>query len=206
MDHHCPWVRNCIGFFNYGHFVRFIIWTNISTFICAALLVLRCMEAYENEQLGINLSSAPSPEEIILIVVDLCLDGSVLFGISILTIYHIWCISNNTTTIESWEKDRVLTILRRGEISDIKCPYNQGVLANFQEVLGHNPLLWLWPQPMLGDGLRFKVRRGKEELFSERSPKDEPSSLSSSRTPMSKPWFRPFDSVQHQRDELLEMV
>jgi hypothetical protein len=54
-----------------------------------------------------------------MIVVDLCLDGSVLFGISILTTYHFWCISSNTTTIESWEKDRVLTIIRRGKIREV---------------------------------------------------------------------------------------
>lgn len=54
-----------------------------------------------------------------MIAVDLCLDGSVLFGISILTTYHFWCISSNTTTIESWEKDRILTIIRRGKIREV---------------------------------------------------------------------------------------
>lgn len=53
MDHHCPWVQNCIGYYNYGHFVRFITWTTISTFYCAVLLILRCVEAYENEKLGL---------------------------------------------------------------------------------------------------------------------------------------------------------
>ncbi|KAF9945615.1 Palmitoyltransferase [Mortierella alpina] len=206
MDHHCPWVRNCIGFFNYGHFVRFIFWTTITTSICAALIVLRSLEAYENEQLGINSQSAPSSEQIIVIIVCLCLDGPVLFGVSVLSIYHIWCISSNTTTIESWEKDRVLTMIRRGKIRDVKCPYHQGILTNFQEVLGKNPLLWLWPQPMIGDGLRFKVKHEKNDLYDPRSSEDEAPSSSSSSSAISKPWFRPFDSGPHQRDELVEMV
>ncbi|KAG0002198.1 Palmitoyltransferase, partial [Modicella reniformis] len=118
MDHHCPWVQNCVGYFNYGYFVRFIIWTTISTFICAVLLILRCWEAYENERLGINHNSAPTEGQIIFIIVNMCLDGCVLLGISLLTLYHLWCISKNTTTIESWEKDRILTMIRQGKISD----------------------------------------------------------------------------------------
>ncbi|KAF9202891.1 Palmitoyltransferase [Haplosporangium sp. Z 27] len=148
MDHHCPWVRNCVGYFNYGHFVRFIIWTTIATFICAALLILRCWEAYENEKLGI-----------------------------------------------------------------IKCPYHQGILTNFQEVLGQNPLLWLWPQPMLGDGLSFKVRahksgsRRRKPLFRKSSEDDMSSCSSASESPAkTSRWFSPFDSSQQKHDELVEMV
>ncbi|KAK3847428.1 MAG: DHHC palmitoyltransferase-domain-containing protein [Linnemannia gamsii] len=210
MDHHCPWVQNCIGYYNYGHFVRFITWTTISTFYCAVLLILRCVEAYENEQLGLNLENRPSQEQMMLILIDLCLDGSVLFGISILTTYHFWCISSNTTTIESWEKDRILTIIRRGKIREVKCPYHLGVLTNFQEVLGQNPLLWFWPQPMLGDGLQFKM---KNDLRVVRDDSDIDSSddatavpLSSSRSPMSKRWFGPTEVRQSRVDELVEMV
>ncbi|KAH7050770.1 DHHC palmitoyltransferase-domain-containing protein [Linnemannia elongata] len=232
MDHHCPWVQNCIGYYNYGHFVRFITWTTISTFYCAVLLILRCVEAYENEKLGLNLQNAPTQEQMIMIVVDLCLDGSVLFGISILTTYHFWCISSNTTTIESWEKDRVLTIIRRGKIREVKCPYHLGVLTNFQVILGQNPLLWLWPQPMLGDGIQFKMRsdigdRCDSEFespvsllsASSLSPNDTsiaaqaagggggvPLPSSSSRTPMSKRWFGPTEVRQSRVDELVEMV
>ncbi|KAF9901027.1 Palmitoyltransferase [Linnemannia zychae] len=217
MDHHCPWVRNCVGYYNYGHFVRFITWTTISTFYCMVLLILRCLEAYENEQSGLNLGSRPSQEQMMLIVVNLCLDGSVLFGISILTTYHFWCISSNTTTIESWEKDRVLTIIRRGKIREIKCPYHLGVLTNFQEVLGQNPMLWLWPQPMLGDGLKFKMKNDLKELRDDdsdfgstsSSPSDDLTGVplsSSSRSPMSKRWFGPTEVRQSRVDELVEMV
>jgi hypothetical protein len=34
---------------------------------------------------------------------------------------------------------------------------NIGAFRNVQAVLGPNPLLWLWPQEMQGDGLSFPV-------------------------------------------------
>ncbi|KAF9404109.1 Palmitoyltransferase [Podila epigama] len=220
MDHHCPWVRNCVGHYNYGHFVRFLIWTTITTFMCGALLVMRCLEAYENEQQGINLLAAPSQEQIILIVIDLVLDGSVFCGISVMTVYHLWLISSNTTTIESWEKDQILTIFRRGKVSEVKCPYHLGILTNFQTVLGNNPLLWLWPQPMLGDGLMFKVKRGKHEMFDSMLSEDGSVSINMAPHTSSKwkdddqmaliaPWTRSFERVEpvnSNRDINMEMV
>ncbi|KAF9896620.1 hypothetical protein BX616_007095 [Lobosporangium transversale] len=101
----------------------------------------------------------------------------------------------------------------------MKCPYNQGVLTNFQEVLGHNPLLWLWPKPMLGDGLRFKIRteKKKSNMFfksrrfsedeDEDSGEDNTNPTGSSSSSRQHLWFRPFDGTpQHKNDEMAEMV
>lgn len=41
MDHHCPWIANCVGFFNHGHFLRYVLYTWLVAGMAEVLLIWR---------------------------------------------------------------------------------------------------------------------------------------------------------------------
>ncbi|CEP16123.1 hypothetical protein [Parasitella parasitica] len=99
----------------------------------------------------------PTALESAFLSINLILTTTIMITVGILTTYHVYCISTNTTTIEGWEKGRSLTIKGMGKIQNIKCPYDQGIYKNVQSVLGRWPILWLVPRSISGTGLDFPI-------------------------------------------------
>jgi palmitoyltransferase ZDHHC2/15/20 len=103
MDHHCPWLANCLGHYNYKAFLLFLIYTSVFCIVC---FVVSSIYVYE-ELFASGGNKYPvddfTPVNWVLLAVVSGIIGLVLSGF---TIWHLTLVAAGMTTIESLEKVR----------------------------------------------------------------------------------------------------
>lgn len=109
MDHHCPWLATCVGLKNYKAFLLFLIYTSIFSWLCFAITSAWLWSEVLTETQG-NYSESMMPINYVLLAVISGIIGLVLTGF---TAWHVSLAWRGQTTIESLEKTRYLSPLKK---------------------------------------------------------------------------------------------
>lgn len=104
MDHHCPWVNNCVGYYNQKHFLLFLIYVFIGSFHAVVLICLKCYACW-----NMNCWMFNQPGSMIIAGMSIFL--GLLFAI--FTAVMLWdqisCIIDQKSTIDKLQRKRALS-------------------------------------------------------------------------------------------------
>lgn len=129
MDHYCPWMCNCVGFFNYRYFVLFLLYLFLGCVYCVSVSA-RLLWLDSLQQLPQGYAHG---HHVLIFVFTLAVSGGV--SVSVLLFWHIYLIVTNQTTIEFYvnmEERRIA----RDEGYVFHNPFDEGLRGNLRRVFG----------------------------------------------------------------------
>ncbi|KAJ4720744.1 S-acyltransferase [Melia azedarach] len=152
MDHHCLWINNCVGHWNYKAFFLLVLFGTTGSIYSTVMLISSGF--HKDWDFG---------ERVPLKIFYVCCGAMmVLLSLTLGTLlgWHVYLIIHNMTTIEYYEGIRAAWLARKSGQS-YRHPFDVGVYKNITLVLGPNMLTWLCPTAVshLKDGTSFPSLR-----------------------------------------------
>lgn len=151
MDHHCPWVNNCIGFYNRKHFLLLLTYTMIMIYIAEFAylpglwrVVVHSGEIHESTGLIVPSLTQLNAMDY-LVCIYFLINSIMIYFVTKFYHFHIQILLKNITTIENLDCE---AIQDPDEKLVHQQRYNLGIWNNIYQVFGKNKLYW--PVPFFG--------------------------------------------------------
>jgi palmitoyltransferase len=124
MDHHCPWINNCIGFWNRKYFLLLLIYVLLTTYYVAITMCYEFLLTVKWELDAFYFSKTARDRELLFrslfIQISYILTCIVAVLMTMFLRFHIQLATTNKTTIENLDK--------KGK--PYRSPYDMGSVNN----------------------------------------------------------------------------